>query len=122
MGAEDFVKLSIRYRVDFAQAGISPHAELLFIRGLAHCGLVNSHGIVTPDDIPGLTVRLPRPKALIAELVEAEGFWEPLPIGWRYAAWDKWQSELEAVQAKRAKDAERKRLERAARRAEGTTT
>jgi hypothetical protein len=40
-----------------------------------------------------------------------------MPQGWRFTSWDKWQAEFEAVQEKRARDAERKRNERAAARA-----
>lgn len=111
MGAEDFVKLSFRYRADFAAAGASIHAELLFIRSMAHCGLLNSHGLIARPDLPGLTERLPRPAAVVDELV-TYGFWQSMPNGWRITNWDKWQAELEAVQAKRERDAERKRAER----------
>ena len=113
MGAEDFVKLSFRYRTDFSLAGASIHAELLSLRSLAFSGLTNSHGLIAPADLPGLAERLPRPRALAAELVDHD-FWQTMPAGWRITNWDKWQAELEAVQAKRERDAERKRNERAA--------
>lgn len=110
MSSEDFVKLHVLARVDFAATGTSPAAELAFYRGLQTCGLSNTHGIVLTADLPSLG-----PRRVAAELVD-KGYWEPVPAGWRYRQWDKWQAELEQVQAKRARDAQRKRDERRAKR------
>lgn len=115
MGAEDFVKLSINYRFDFIMTGTSPQAELIFLRSLAWSGLNNSHGIIPAGEIRSL-VSLGKPATLVAELV-AGGYWEPHPRGWVISQWDKWQKDFEQVQAKRGKDAKRKRDERHAERA-----
>lgn len=106
MGAEDFVKLSVRTRADLAVAGISERAELAFYRGLQYCGGNNTHGVVPRSEITSLGPRK------VAEELVAAGFWEPMPTGWRYVAWDKWQYELEQLHRKREKDAKRKRDER----------
>lgn len=106
MGAEDFVKLSVRAYIEMAAAGVSPKAELAFYRGIQYCGAGNTHGVVPASHLGPLGTR-----AAADELVAA-GFWEPMPNGWRYVAWDKWQYELEQLHAKRAKDAERKRRDR----------
>ena len=108
MGAEDFVKLSVRAYIEMAQSGVSAKAELAFYRGIQYCGAGNTHGIVPAGHLAPLG-----PRSVADELVAA-GFWEPMPNGWRYVAWDKWQYELEQLQAKRSKDAERKRKERRA--------
>jgi hypothetical protein len=114
VGAEDFVKLSVRYRVDFALTSTSSHAELVFVRGLAECGLKNTGGIVAAVDLPGLCAGLRTKPALIAAELCRAGYWERLPIGWRYVNWDKWNGAYDEVQDKRARDAERKRLARQA--------
>lgn len=108
MSAEDFIKLSVRAYIELAQAGVSTRAELAFYRGLQYCGQGNTHGMVATGHLPILG-----PRSAADELVRA-GFWERMPNGWRYVAWDKWQGELEQLQAKRDKDARRKREERRA--------
>ena len=110
MSAEDFVKLSVRAYIEMAQAGVSTRAELAFYRGLQYCGQGNTHGIVPTGHMPTLG-----PRSAADELV-AVGFWERMPNGWRYVSWDKWQYELEQLQAKREKDAARKRRDRRAQR------
>lgn len=111
MGAEDFVKLSVRARADFALNGVSDAAELAFYRGIQWSGLNNSHGI-----IPRTALKELGPRRVADELVRY-GYWDVMPQGWCFTSWDKWQAEFEAVQEKRARDAERKRNERAAARA-----
>ena len=108
MGAEDFVKLSVRYRVDMQLAGISPAAELAFLRGLAYCGLNATGGLIQTAELPNLG-----PKRVADELV-AGGFWDAMPHGWAYRSWDKWQAEYEQVIARRKRDADRKRAARMA--------
>ena len=106
MGAEDFVKLSVRYRADMAMAGVTPAAELAFVRGLAYCGLNATGGVIPTGDLSQLG-----PRRVADELVGA-GFWEVMPLGWAFTAWDKWQGDYEQVVEKRKRDAERKRDER----------
>lgn len=110
MGAEDFVKLSVRARIDFASTGTSEKAELAFYRGIQHCGLTNTCGVILASDLPLLG-----PRRVADELV-AKGYWEVIPNGWAYIAWDKWNGDLEQVQEKRARDAARKREKRRAER------
>lgn len=108
MGAEDFVKLSIRARADFAMNDVSAAAELAFYRGLQYCGLYNTHGVVARSDLSQLG-----PRRVAAELV-AKGYWHTLPQGWGYTSWEKWQHDFDQVAEKRRRDAERKREERRA--------
>ncbi len=112
MGTEDFVKLSVRYRADMALAGISPAAELAFIRGLAYCGLNATGGLIPASELPNLG-----PKRVAAELIRG-GFWDEMPNGWAYRSWDKWQAEYEQVIERRRRDAARKRAGRRRARAE----
>jgi len=116
VSAEDFVKLSVRYRTDMRLAGVSDAAELAFLRGLAYCGLNVTHGLIPREDLPQLG-----PRKVAEELVNA-GFWTCVPQGWAYTAWDKWQGEFETVLARRKRDAARKREYRLQQRAqEGET-
>ena len=111
MGAEDFVKLSVRAYIELAQANISVRAELAFYRGLQYCGGNNTHGVIVAGHMPILG-----PRSAADELVAA-GVWQKMPNGWCFTSWDKWQTELEQLQEKRTKDAKRKREERRASRA-----
>lgn len=113
MGAEDFVKLSVNYLADFRLHSVSSSAELLFLRGLAECGLRASGGILTPADVAGLAHDLRKPPSLIAELIRA-GYWQKLPTGYRYCQWDKWQGDFDLMTEKRKRDAQRKREKRRA--------
>ncbi len=106
MGAEDFVKLSVRYRADMALAGVSDDAELTFLRALAYCGLNATGGLVPTAELPNIA---PRRRVRVADELVAAGFWEPMPNGWAFASWEKWQGDLEQVEDKRRRDAERKR-------------
>lgn len=111
MGAEDFIKLSVRYRVDFAMTGTSPMAELLFIRAMAYAGLNSTGGAIPAADLPAMAAGLRKPHALADELV-AGGYWQATPVGWCVRSWDKWQHDFDQVTEKRRRDAERKRVER----------
>lgn len=113
MGAEDFVKLSVRARVDFAMTGTSADAELLFYRGLQYCGLNDTRGVIPTPHLADIGSGLRRPAALAAELVLGE-YWERSPIGWCVRNWEKWQHDFDQVAEKRRRDAERKREERRA--------
>ncbi len=106
MGAEDFVKLAIHCRADFAATELSAAAELAFYRGLVYCGLNNTSGVVHRRDLATLG-----PRRVADELV-AKGYWEAAPTGWSFRSWDKWQGDWEQIAEKRRRDAERKRQKR----------
>ena len=114
--AEDFVKVSIRTRSDFALLGISDEAELLFRRGLEHCALIGQPGILPSADVRGLLPKRAKESVVVAELLAAD-LWQSAPNAFIYRSWDKWQGALNQVEAKRTKDAKRKREDRAAYRA-----
>jgi len=113
VSAEDYIKLSVRYRVDFTMTSTSALAELLFIRGLAYCGLNGTEGCIPTGELPALAAGLRRPQALAAELVAGD-YWHTMPNGWGIRQWSKWQHEYDAIQAKRVRDAQRMRDKRAA--------
>jgi hypothetical protein len=117
MGAEDFVKLSVRYRIDFGMTGTSPLAELLFIRGLAYCGLNDTRGLIPASELVAVAGNIRRPEQYADELVR-DRYWQASKVGWCIRSWDKWQHDFDQVAEKRRRDAERKRLERQANRRE----
>jgi hypothetical protein len=113
VSAEDYIKLSVRYRVDFAMTSTSAFAELLFIRSLAYCGLNGTAGCIPATELPALAAGLKRPADLVAELIAGD-YWQTMPNGWGIRQWSKWQHEYDAIQAKRVRDAQRMRDKRAA--------
>lgn len=119
MSAEDFVKLSVRYRTDFQFTHTTAHAELLFIRGLAYCGLHNTAGAIPASALGEIGNGLPRPATLAEELVTGD-YWETTPLGWCVRSWDKWQHEFDELQERRVRDAMRKREQRRKNRGEAS--
>lgn len=103
MGAEDFVKLSVNCRTDFDITELSDAGELAFYRGLIYCGKNNTGGLV-----PRRALKHLGPPRVASELVD-KGYWEVMPQGWAFRSWDKWQGDLEQVNEKRKRDAERMR-------------
>lgn len=106
MGAEDFVKLSVNCRADFAMTDLSEKAELAFYRGLVYCGLNSTGGVIPRRDLVHLG------PARVADELVAKGYWQATKVGWSFRAWDKWQGDFEQIAEKRRRDAERKRDKR----------
>lgn len=80
-------------------------AEVLFCRALAHCGNVESGGLVDKSVVPLLAPRSgARAKALVRE-----GLWIDEGTHYRIRSWDKWQDEHDAAAERRRKDRDRKR-------------
>src|SRR5690606_16855180 len=52
-----------------------------------------------------------RYQSCVSALVDAR-LWTPVPGGWQIRAWSEWQSELEAITARRRADRDRKRRQR----------
>ncbi len=108
MSAEDYIKLSVRYRIDFTATGTSPMAELLFVRAMAYSGLCDTKGFIPRPELAAISPGLHRVDALVEELV-AHDYWQPAPNGWVIRSWAKWQHEFDDLQERRIRDAQRKR-------------
>lgn len=106
----DWVKLSARYYLDPVIAGLDDAAEVMFTRALAYAGDQETHGWVPVAMLPALCRR--RRYETCAEALVACGLWRPVRGGYQIARWQEWQSELEAIVARRSADRDRKRRER----------
>jgi len=111
----EYVPLSISYADDDAILGASPLAELLFVRGLALAGQLNSDGYLTEAQVVYRAGRKlgsdKKIRALADELV-ACGVWARQDGGYDIRAWLKWNKGTEELGRERAKDRDRKRAER----------
>ncbi len=107
----DWVKLSTTYDTDAAIMRAGESAEVLFTRALAYCGREETGGFV-PDGMParlcpkGATARV---KALVSERLWIR---DDDAGGWWFRSWEAWNSELDALAARRRADRDRKRRER----------
>lgn len=111
----DWVKLATRYYMDPKVVGLDADAECLFIRGLAYAGDQETKGFIPEAAVPQLARRR-RPATTVTALVEA-GLWTRAPGGYRMPAWSTWQDQLDVLAARRAADRDRKRRERAEKKA-----
>src|SRR5690606_4852596 len=115
--AVQWVKLSSRYYFDPAVIGLpAADTEVLFVRSLAYAGDQDTGGFI-PEHVVGGLCRRRRYQSCVSALVDAR-LWTPVPGGWQIRAWSEWQSELEAITARRRADRDRKRRQRE--RAKGT--
>jgi hypothetical protein len=107
----EWVKLAAvpAYYIDGALLRAGEPAEVLFCRALAHCGGVESAGLVDKTVLPMLVTSRVRSRA--AALVR-EGLWIDEGTHYRIRSWDKWQDEHDAAAERRRKDRERKRQKR----------
>lgn len=96
------------YYIDPALLRAGEAAELLFCRGLAYCGSVESRGVIDKTVLPMLC---PRPAPRAAALVR-EKLWMDKGDHYLVRSWDKWQDEHDAAAERRRKDRERKRESR----------
>lgn len=94
----DWVKLTTNYYLDAAVMRAGEAAEVLFTRALAYVGDQETQGVVHREVLPRLTPA--RGTARAAALVR-EGLWEVVPDGWRFVSWDKHQTTVEQLEAKR---------------------
>lgn len=109
----DWVKLSARYYLDPAVASFDDATEVMFTRALAYSGDQETHGFVPAGILPALCRR--RRYETCTEALVGAGLWRPARGGYQIIRWEEWQSELEAIVARRSADRDRKRRERAAR-------
>lgn len=107
----DWVKLSTSYDTDAAIMRAGEAAEVLFTRSLAYCGREETAGFI-PDGMPERLCpknARARVKALVAEQLWVR---DDERHGWWVRSWGAWQSELDALAARRRADRDRKRRER----------
>lgn len=104
----EWVKLAAvpAYYVDGALLRAGEAAEVLFCRGLAHCGAVESAGLIEKTVLPMLVPT--RTQARATALVR-EGLWIDEGTHYRIRSWDKWQDQHDAAADRRRKDRERQR-------------
>jgi hypothetical protein len=105
----EWVKLATDFYDDPAVVAAGDDAELLFVRGLAYCGGVENTGILPSNICKRLC---PTRTAQRIEKLLAHGLWIEVPGGYQIAKWGDWQSELDALAARRRADRERKRAQR----------
>lgn len=106
----DWVKLSARYYLDPAVVNADADTEVMFTRALAYAGDQETHGFVPTGILPALCRR--RRYETCVETLVASGLWQPVRGGYMITRWQEWQSELEAIVARRSADRDRKRRER----------
>lgn len=106
----EWVKLSARYYLDPVIAGLDDASEVMFTRALAYAGDQETSGFVPAGMLPALCRR--RRYETCAEALAACGLWRPVRGGYQITRWQEWQSELEALVARRSADRDRKRRER----------
>lgn len=106
------VWLSSTYYLDEAVQKLSPNAERMLTRSMAHCGSAESSGYVSEAAIKMLG--LPNPRKLANELVDAQIYIPRAGGGWDFRSWESWNSAGDALIARRKADAARQARRRAA--------
>lgn len=99
------VWLSTTYYLDEKIDSLSPSAEVMFIRGIALAGNIESDGRLTPNQVR--TLARSKPERGQKELIEA-GLWRQNDDkSVQIVSWDEWQISAADVRKRRTKDNER---------------
>lgn len=117
----EWVKLTTDYFRDLAIALGDDALEVMFTRGLALAGEIEQSGFIPDALLPGLTRRPALAKKTAQKLVKAD-LWERVPGGYQIVNWSEIQAELERLVAKKKRDKERKRRDRAVARESGAVS
>ena len=117
----EWVKLTTDYFRDLAIALGDDAQEVMFTRGLALAGEIEQSGFIPDAMLPGLTRRPALAKKTAQKLVKAD-LWERVPGGYQIVNWSEIQAELERLVAKKKRDKERKRRDRAVARESGAVS
>jgi hypothetical protein len=114
-----WARLSTHWYADPKVLGVSPEAELLYVRAIAWCKEMQNDGVIPAGALHLFDHKVGDGEACADELVKA-GLWERLDDGWRFptATWSRWQDTVEEVKARRAADRDRQRAHRASRNGE----
>lgn len=94
------------YYIDGALLRAGEQAEVLFCRGIAYCGGVESGGVIDKTVLPMI---VPTKAKERAEALVREGLWLDEGAHYRIRTWDKWQDEHDIAAEKRKRERERKR-------------
>lgn len=94
------------YYVDGALLRAGEAAEVLFCRGLAYCGGVETGGRIDKAVLPMI---VPARGQQRADALVREGLWLDQGDHYLVRSWDKWQDEHDIAAEKRRKDRERQR-------------
>ena len=109
-----YVPLAAQYYMDDAVLGLSPMAELLFVRILSFLASVPTDGFVTEKQLRSVTaIGLRNVTHLVTELTEA-GLITAQHGGFVARSWHKWNRSVDEVGRMLAKDRERKAQDSAA--------
>jgi hypothetical protein len=109
-----YVPLAAQYYMDDAVLGLSPMAELLFVRILSFLASVPTDGFVTEKQLRSVVaIGLRNVPHLVNELTEA-GLIAAQDGGFIARSWHKWNRSVEEVGRLLAKDRERKSQDHAA--------
>ena len=113
----DKVWLSTTYFDDPAVEELSRDAEVMMIRGIAHCGRAETGGYLSVAAVKKLGI--PNPLTLARELAAQRILVERETGGWDYRTWDTWQADslslIERKKADRARQAKRRAAQRMSR-------
>lgn len=105
----EWFKLAANYADDPKIVAAGEQAELLFVRALAYCAREETAGHVSKN----LVKRLASSNAnRRANMLVKVGLWVEVEDGYQIKRWADWQSELDALAARRQADRERKRAQR----------
>ena len=105
----EWFKLAANYADDPKIVAAGEQAELLFVRALAYCAREETAGLVSKNLVKRLTPSNANRRA--ATLVKV-GLWVEVEDGYQIKRWADWQSELDALAARRRSDRDRKRAQR----------
>lgn len=107
----EWVKLAAvpAYYIDGSILRAGEAAEVLFCRGLAHCGNVESAGLIDKTVLPMLVMSKASQRA---DALVREGLWLDEGTHYRVRSWDKWQDAHDVAAETRRKDRERQREHR----------
>lgn len=94
----EFVPLDVNYAHDRAIRQAGPHAELLFVRGVAYARKYKTDGLIPDYDLSVAGVGIPNVTRHAATLVRV-GLWLAADDGWLIRSFPKWNPVSEAERA-----------------------
>lgn len=113
-----FIKLHTDYYDDVVLASLDDAAEVMFTRGLAHCGSAGTGGLILTSKLMTLSRKTTLAQAkkvadrLTQPIGDFEGPWVKVPAGYQVRNWSVYQDRLDALELRRKSDRDRKRRSR----------
>jgi len=105
----DWYKQHVGYYLEPEMIDAGEEAEILHLRAKSYSAQTGSHGYVPARALPMITPLRSRQRA---ERLVAVGLWLAVDGGYLIADWDEEQADLEALEARREADRDRKRAQR----------